>query len=315
MAVSNGCRLLLLLSPLVFLLLPISVVTFILERITQSTLRGQTFQNSRTGAFEIDIPRPGTSSIDTTITLDINQNTSFAVLGVCTLAAIVLALDAFGLWELRKVGGTARHERLWCWIVVIGNIVLAGIAAGMFGYASSVQSEENGFGSIADMGKDDRAFTKETWACKIRESYPGQEWSGSACGTAQATRLLLLPLAVSALLVNVSIFFVARSRGGIKWLVGGKGRYAGFASVYEMQPGGPHPPYNGQPMPQWTSHPHPQSQWGYQPAPYWQGHPSQAQQQWLSQSVQYTPAQVIPEHHKTGIVVQQQQGDSRQPPQ
>jgi hypothetical protein len=51
-----------------------------------------------------------------------------------------------------------------------------------------------------------------------------------------ATRYLLIPIAVAAAAVVASIVVLAHGRGGVKWLFGGKGRYAGFDSVYEMRP-------------------------------------------------------------------------------
>lgn len=47
---------------------------------------------------------------------------------------------------------------------------------------------------------------------------------------------MLIPLVVSALLVMLSAWILVNDRGGIKWLVGGRGRYGGFESIYEMRP-------------------------------------------------------------------------------
>jgi hypothetical protein len=48
---------------------------------------------------------------------------------------------------------------------------------------------------------------------------------------------MLVSLAVSALLTIVSTWWLINERGGIKWLMGGRGRYAGFEDLYEMKPG------------------------------------------------------------------------------
>lgn len=309
MAMSSSCRIFLLLFPTIFLLLPISVAAFILERVTNSIILGQTTRDWRTGAYEIVLPGAGTSTSDINIPLDVNQGPTFAVVGVCALAYIVLALDLFGIWELRKVMGTAGHERMWCWIVIVGNILLVALSLGIFGYIGSVQDSEPSWNSINDLARDTGEFTKETYACEIDKLYPGQGWAGTACGTAKSTRFLLIPLAISALLVIVSVFLIIRSRGGVKWLLGGKGRYAGFASVYEMQPAGQYPPHNGQPMPQWTSQPYPQ--WPPQQVQYGQVQPVYVPQQWAGQQYQQMHVHVASQGQKPGTVVEQQQVDSR----
>lgn len=99
----------------------------------------------------------------------------------------------------------------------------------------------------------------------------------------KATRFLLVPMAIFSLLFLVSLWVLIRQRGGLKWLCGGKGRYAGFDNVYELQQGGPpgqyaqgppgayaQDPY-GQGPPQWTPQPYyvsqPAQQWGPPPVP------------------------------------------------
>ena len=86
----------------------------------------------------------------------------------------------------------------------------------------------------------------------------------------KATRFLLLPMAIFALLVLSSLWVIIRQRGGWKWLCGGKGRYAGFDNAYELQQGAPQGPYAPAPyaqaQPQWAPQPYypvqPAQQWG-----------------------------------------------------
>lgn len=272
----NGCRVVLLLIPPLFLLLPIGVLTLILERISSRLLLAQTDRNLRSGAYEITLYGPtSTGSSDftnTDVTLRINQSPTLAILGVCMISYIVSGLGAFGIWELRRVEGTATHQRAWSWIIFVSNLVMIGAGVGVLGYASSVQSSEKGWQRYEDVVKDEQKFTRETWACQIDKFYPNQNWAGPACGTAKATRLLLIPMAVASLLAMISLHILVRDRGGLKWLFGGKGRYAGFDSIYEMQPTTPSTPYIAQPVPQWT--PQPAQQWAAQPIQQWAPQPT-----------------------------------------
>lgn len=93
----------------------------------------------------------------------------------------------------------------------------------------------------------------------------------------KATRFLLLPVAIFSLLFLISLWILTRQRGGLKWLIGGKGRYAGFDNVYELQQGGPQGVYVQNPPPphpsqQWTPQPYyvvpPSQQWGPPPTPH-----------------------------------------------
>lgn len=54
---------------------------------------------------------------------------------------------------------------------------------------------------------------------------------------------MLIAVAGSALGIMVATWMLIHQRGGIRWLFGGKGRYAAFASVYEMGPQGQVPVY------------------------------------------------------------------------
>jgi hypothetical protein len=112
----------------------------------------------------------------------------------------------------------------------------------------------------------------------MADFYLDRNWAGTACGLAKATRLLLIPMAVSAALVLVSLWVLVRHRGGMGWLFGGKGRYAGFANVYELRPTSPGAQRVAQPQQQWM--PYPVQQW-----------PQQTYQQWPQQQYQAVPQQ------------------------
>lgn len=286
----NGCRVVLLLIPPLFLLLPIGVITFVLERISNSLILAQTQRDWRSGSYDITVYGPNsTNANDFTnkdISLRINQAPTLAILGICILVYIVGAIGVFGIWELRKVEGTSRHQRIWSWIIFVSNLVMIAASAGVLGYASSVQSSEKGWQRYEDVGKDDQEFTRETWACQIDKFYPDQGWAGAACGTAKATRLLLIPMAVSSALVLVSLWILVRDRGGLKWLVGGKGRYGGFQNVYELRPTSPGAQRIVHPAPQWV--PQQPAYWPAQPVYQW---PSQPVQPWPQQAYHQGPQQ------------------------
>jgi hypothetical protein len=178
--------------------------------------------------------------------------------------------------------------------MLISNVVMVGASAGVLGCASSVQSSERSWPKYEDVGKDEQRFTRETWACQIDKFYPDESWAKAACGTAKATRFLLIPMAVSSAIVLVSLWVLVRDRGGLKWLGGGKGRYGGFKSVYELQPTASSAPYafqaapqgTPQPFQQWPQQPH--HQWAPQPYQQW---PQQPYQQWPQQPYQQAPQQ------------------------
>lgn len=294
----NGLRAVLLLTPPLLLLFPVAVLVFVLERISSSLLLEQTDRNWRSGGLEITLEGPtSTGSNDTTnidVTLRINQVPTRAIIGICILAYFVSALGTCGIWEMKKVQGTGGHQRVWGWVLLVSNVIMAGASIGVFAYATSVQSNEKGWQGYEDVAKVDQEFTRETWSCQIDNFYPEQDWAGSACGTAKATRFLLIPMAVSALLALVSLWVLVRARGGLKWLSGGKGRYAGFENVYEMQPTGAPASYATQPMPQWG--PQPTNQWVSQPG-----------QQWAAQPVQQWPMQPVSQQQKANVTTDQGQ--------
>lgn len=236
------CRLFLLLLPALVLLVT-GVVTIILERISSATIREQSRNGGR---WNSGVYGGGA---------DFNQAPSIAILGTCILVYIVSAIDVFGIWELRRVEGTAGHQRAWAWIVFTSNLVMVGASAGVLAYASSMQSSEKKPQRPEDLTDSDASFTRETWACAMADFYPKRAWPGAACGLARATRLFLIPVAVAALLVLVSLWVLVRSRGGVRWFFGGKGRYAGFANVYELRPTSPGAQRVVQPQQTWVAYP------------------------------------------------------------
>ncbi|EUC33859.1 hypothetical protein COCCADRAFT_36413 [Bipolaris zeicola 26-R-13] len=274
---SNGCRTLLLLIPPLLFLFPTAALISILERISKNTFYSNLQRSFRTGAFQLVLPRPG-GGPDIGLSLDFNHAPILVILGICVIAYAVTVLSAAGIWQLKKVEGTSRHERVWVWVVLIANVIMIGVSLGGFGYATSVQASDGTWRDYEDAGRPDQELTRETWACQIHSLFPGEGWAGTACGTSQAMRYLLLPMAVAAMAVLGSLWVLVRGRGGLKWLFGGKGRYAGFRGAYELQPqeqgtvySGPLPPvqWQGQQGQQWAPQayqPYGQQLYGQQPA-------------------------------------------------
>ncbi|KAG9185383.1 hypothetical protein G6011_07927 [Alternaria panax] len=282
----NGCRVVLLLLP-PLLLLGIAALTNILESISKDNFEDCLDRDIRSGARQIVLSRPGgTASNDTTVTVDINNGPTYVILGLIILGYGVSLLSAAGTWQLRRTEGTAAHERKWTWVVFVANIVMVGASLGVFGYVTSVQGSDESWQNYEDVGREDQEHTRETWACQISQFYPDRDWAGTACRTAKAMRFLLIPMAVAALSVFISLWLLVRARGGAEWMFGGKGRYAGFANVYEMRPPGPPSPYNGPPGQQWVQQP-----WPAQPGQQWVGQP--VQQQWAPQAYQQWGPQVV----------------------
>jgi hypothetical protein len=292
----SGCRAILLFTPPLLLQLPIGVLILALERISKSLFFNETNRNYRSGDHEITVHGPtsagSNNATDIDITLRINSAPTYAILGTCCLSYMVIAISAFGVWEMRKVEGTSAHYRMWSWLILISNLLLIGVSIGTMGYTSSVQSNEQGWQRYEDVGTGDPRFTRETWACQIDKFFPDSGWAGSACGTAKATRYLLVALAVASALVLVSLWVLVRDHGGVRWLTGGKGRYGGFDSVYELQPTAP---YAFQPALQWSPQLYQQSSpHVYQPAPGpYQPYPQAPGQQWVPQPFQQVPQQPV----------------------
>ena len=198
----NGCRVVLLLAPALLLLFPISVLVFVLERISKSLLLEHTYRDYRSGAFMITLN--GRSSTDSTtasdieVSMQIDQAPSWAILGVCVAAYVVCAIDAFGIWELRRVEGTYKHQRMWTWVAGFSNMFLVALSLGVFGWASWLQSSNKGWQSYEDVQRQDQGFTRvqkegqeftrETWSCQIERFYPNEGWTSAACGTAVSHR-------------------------------------------------------------------------------------------------------------------------------
>jgi hypothetical protein len=306
---NQTCRLFLLLIPPLFLLFPFAALVTILERISKNALFSHLQRDMRNGAFEITLQGHTTTQ---DVTLDINSGPTYTILGTCVIGYFIAALGTAGIWQLRRVEGTAGNDRMWTWIVFLSNTTMIAAALGSFGYASSVQASDKGWRSVEDVGKDGGEHTQETWACQIQQLDPNQHWAGTACGTAKAMRFCLLALAVAALLVFVSLWVLVRARGGLKWVFGGKGRYAGFQNVYEMQPS-PYvglPPMGGQSVqsgPQWVPQPgqqympQPYQQWGPPPVQQWE----QPVQQWSAPPVQYHGLQPAVQVPKSDVTVEQ----------
>jgi hypothetical protein len=183
----NGLRTLLLIGAPLLLLFPLAVLTLVLERISNSLLLSSASRSYRTGRRLLTLTPPAGTSTDATpidITLRIDVGPSSALLGACVLAFAASAGAAGGLWELRTGDGSARFQRAWSWAVALCGVVTAGVALGVCGYASSVQSRELGWHAYGDAAREQRALSREKWACAIQEWFPDQGWAGPACGTA-----------------------------------------------------------------------------------------------------------------------------------
>jgi hypothetical protein len=289
----SACRAILLFTPPLLLQFPIAVLILALERISRSLLPSESSRNFRSGDYQITLPSPTfNNATDVDIPLRLNPSPSYLVFGLCCLSYLVSAIGVFGIWELRKVEGTPGHQRVWSWLILTSNTILVGASLGILGYTSSVVNNETGWSSTGDIGRRPR-WTKETWACQIDEYFPSSGWAGSACGTAKATRYLLIALAVASVLVLVSLWAVVKRRGGFKWLMGGKGRYAGFEDAYHMQPPGGHAAYRGQAAPQWGT-----QTYQHMPGPY---------QQWPQQGQAYEQ----PLHQPQQMVANSQPQDAK----
>jgi hypothetical protein len=178
----NGRRLVLLMVPPLLLLLPVGVLTVALERISRSLLLSETTRDFRTGTHIVTVYQPtntgSSNSTNVDIELRINRAPSLTILGICCLSYLVSAIGVFGIWELRKIDGTPRHQRAWSWVILISNLIMIGAGAGTFGYTTSVQNSENTWQRMEDIGKGDPVFTQETWACQIDKFFSDSGWAG-----------------------------------------------------------------------------------------------------------------------------------------
>lgn len=66
----------------------------------------------------------------------------------------------------------------------VGNVLLAALSLGVFGWVTAVQGRDGGWKSVNDVNKSDREYTRETWACQIERYFPEEGWASGACGTA-----------------------------------------------------------------------------------------------------------------------------------
>lgn len=175
---SDGCRVVTLITPALFVLFPVAVVTFVLDRVSSTLLFAQTGRYWCSGAYDITLYVPNSTGSDSStnidVTLMVNQASSLAILGIAIVAYVVSALDVFGIWGLRRVEGTTRHQRGWIWAVVVGNIIMIGATLGVFVYASSVQVRDKGWKTYDNIGSSEQKLTRETWACQIDAFFPAQ---------------------------------------------------------------------------------------------------------------------------------------------
>ncbi|KAF2271739.1 uncharacterized protein EI97DRAFT_258266 [Westerdykella ornata] len=166
-----------------------------------------------------------------------NKGPTIAYIFLSLAGFLAAIIGACGVWELRRVEGTMGHQRLWAWFVLAVQGVVFPCVVVVLAWASVLQGND-GWKGYEDVSREGvvQGYTRETWFCQIDRLFGEQDWAGTGCGVAKATRFILIPLALSALLVMVAIYVLVRKRGGLRWLFGGKGRYAAFQSVYEMQP-------------------------------------------------------------------------------
>lgn len=277
----NGFRVVLLLIPSLFLLLPSAIIVLILERVTRNLVYSNTTRDSRSGDWVVSVPGNSTTSNNVSVPFEVNTNPTVAIIAVCLVVYVTCAICGLGVWELRRVEGTSRHQRGWFWAMVVSSVVTIGASAAVLGYSSHLQASEKGWQNAADISNVQGRYTRETWACQVYELEPKEDWAGTACATAKATRFLLIPILLSAALVLISLWILLRDRGGMKWLSGGKGRYAGFPNLYELQPTHPGAGPIAHPGPQWPV---------YYVQPDSQQYVQQPVQQW-AQAPAHGPAQ------------------------
>jgi hypothetical protein len=225
-----------------FLVLPLAIIIFVLERVSSALFLVNTNRSWRYGDKSITFYGPTSNGSDDYDYIDvdvrINIAPTSAIIAICLFAFVISVVGVCGIWELRRVEGTARHQRVWSWTILLTNFATAAACIGILAWASVLQGKE-GWKSYADVGKEDQRWTRETWVCQINQYFGNNDWSVAACGVAKATRFMLIPLAVASLLVILSAWTLIHDRGGLSWLFGGKGRYGGFDSVYEMRPQAP----------------------------------------------------------------------------
>lgn len=263
----SGFQTIVLLTPAMFLLLPLSCIIFALERVSQTLLVTQATRNWTNGDYELTVygPTNSTGKFDyTDIVLRTNLAPTLSILGICALAFVVSIIACCGIWELRRIQGSVVYQRVWCWTIIGTNLVVVTASTAVLVWASLLQTRE-GWKDYTDVAREGSEYTRETWFCQINKFFPRQNWAGPACACAQTTRYMVISLIVSAVLILLVTGILARDRGGMGWLFGGKGRYAGIAGATEMYSVAPQ-------QPQYYTQP-PQ----YQPQPHYPQHPQYPQ--------------------------------------
>jgi hypothetical protein len=170
----NGVRLVFLIAPPLFLLLPLSVVAFVLERISQSFLAFKTSLDWITGYQTL------TTSDHVDIHIRVNAAPTGAILGITVLAYVISVIGACGIWELRRIEGGMRHQRGWSWVVIVLNLGVAGASIAVLGWSSALAGQERwtSRGGALAGGK----YMRETYLCGIDKFYPDESWAGPGCG-------------------------------------------------------------------------------------------------------------------------------------
>jgi hypothetical protein len=118
------------------------------------------------------------------VEIEINVAPTATIIGLTLLGVMVAGVGACGVWELRRVVGTAAHQRAWAWQVCILQVLYAGACVGVLAWVTLVQGEGwKDYRDVEGMG-DVQKFTRETWVCQIDQFFPLNDWSASACGVA-----------------------------------------------------------------------------------------------------------------------------------
>jgi hypothetical protein len=177
----------LLLIPPILLLL-VSVIAFALERISYALFAAEApfryTDHTRTMTFYGPRYKGATQYEYIDVAILVNVAPTAAIVGLSVLGVAVAVVGACGIWELKRVEGTARHDRTWAWFVCVLQVLFAGACVGVLAYASSIQGDGwREYEDVDGMG-DSQTFTRETWVCQIDRFFPLQDWATTACGVA-----------------------------------------------------------------------------------------------------------------------------------
>jgi hypothetical protein len=179
----NGMRTVFMLLPPMFILLPLSILIVALERISNALFTSNTSPDFQYGSSIISLTDPTATNETIDVTMRIRREPTLAILGLSLAAIVVSAIAVCGMWELRRIEGSPRHQRGWSWILLVLNSMTMVASVGLLAYLSVLQGNEQGWKSYVDVGIEGQKFTRETWACQINHFYPSsQSWAGSACG-------------------------------------------------------------------------------------------------------------------------------------